>query len=271
MRFSKSSVAVGALMVSSAVATPVNVYETEIELHTVTVVAGQQAPAAPSPVVAAAPAPAPPAVSQAPAPAPAAPAVAHSHANGPQTVVLTVDAGAAPAPAQPTSFAVVASAPAPAAPAPAPASSPAPSSQSTPEAVVDSYAQGILDAHNQDRAKHSASPLVWNATLAAYAQQYLDNQNCVFAHSGGPYGENIASGYGSPSDAIGAWYGEVSQYNFLTGLFSEATGHFTQVVWAGTEQIGCAQVSCSGGAFFACEYYPRGNIIGEFLENVFSN
>ncbi|CAN6667964.1 protein Pry1p [Trichomonascus vanleenenianus] len=134
------------------------------------------------------------------------------------------------------------------------------------------FAKTCVDVHNADRAQHSAQPLAWNDTLASYAQNYLNNQNCVFAHSGGPYGENIAMGYATTSDAIAAWYNEGAEYNYAAGQFSDETGHFTQVVWKGSSQLGCASVSCgSSGAFFACEYYPRGNIIGSFQKNVVAN
>ena len=42
------------------------------------------------------------------------------------------------------------------------------------------------------------------------------------------------------------------------------------MVWKGTNEVGCATVDCSGRTFLACEYYPRGNIIGHFTENVLS-
>lgn len=132
-------------------------------------------------------------------------------------------------------------------------------------------AESLLNVHNTDRSAHSAPSMTWNDTLAEYAQTYLDNQNCVFAHSGGPYGENIALGFSSVADAADAWYDEYKLYNYAAGEFSESTGHFTQMVWKASVQLGCATVQCSSGQFLACEYYPRGNIIGEFTENVFEN
>ena len=44
--------------------------------------------------------------------------------------------------------------------------------------------------------------------------------------------------------------------------FSESTGHFTQMVWAGTQALGCGSAQCSiGGAqghLFVCNYSPAG-------------
>jgi uncharacterized protein YkwD len=146
-----------------------------------------------------------------------------------------------------------------------------PNPSATGDTDIDEYAKKCIDRHNNDRSKHSAPKLAWNETLADYAKKYLQNQNCVFAHSGGPYGENIAMGYDSAEDAIKAWYEENKQYNFKAAQFSESTGHFTQMVWKASTQIGCADVDCGDkGTFMACEYFPRGNVMGEFVENVLS-
>ena len=48
--------------------------------------------------------------------------------------------------------------------------------------------------------------------------------------------------------------------------------HFTQVVWKGTTQVGCAVATCNNifpakygpAKYYVCEYYPQGNIIGQF-------
>jgi pathogenesis-related protein 1 len=47
---------------------------------------------------------------------------------------------------------------------------------------IDQY----LDAHNSIRSQKGAVALVWDDTLASYAQQVANT--CVFQHSGGPYG-----------------------------------------------------------------------------------
>ena len=65
-------------------------------------------------------------------------------------------------------------------------------------------------------------------------------------HSGGEVGENIAmGGYlgpGAGKDAVSRWYNEVGQYDYRNPGFSLQTGHFTQVVWASTTELGCAMV-----------------------------
>ncbi|ODV90868.1 hypothetical protein CANCADRAFT_15606, partial [Tortispora caseinolytica NRRL Y-17796] len=124
-------------------------------------------------------------------------------------------------------------------------------------------AQQWLSAHNTFRAQYGAQPLTWDSTLASFASNYANN--CVFQHSGGPYGENLAMGYSSIAAAVKGWTDEASSY---TGGYSSAAGHFTQVVWKSTTKLGCGVASCSSGKIYVCEYDPAGNVLGQFAQNV---
>jgi hypothetical protein len=53
-------------------------------------------------------------------------------------------------------------------------------SSSSASSSVSSYAQAILDQHNNHRSNHSANPLVWDDNLANTAQTI--GQSCVYAH-----------------------------------------------------------------------------------------
>jgi uncharacterized protein YkwD len=135
-------------------------------------------------------------------------------------------------------------------------------------------AQRFVDAHNAARAKHCAAPLVWSSKLADVAQRWansLRDQGCKFGHSGGQYGENLAAGTQNtldPESVVGMWYDEVRDYSFSRGGFSMQTGHFTQVVWRGTTQVGCGVSKCNGNDIFVCNYDPPGNVEGEYQRNV---
>lgn len=151
---------------------------------------------------------------------------------------------------------------------------PAKTTSSAPAATTTSsglspFQEDIVNYHNRVRAQHHVGDVTWSDELADFAKNYLAGDNCVFKHSGGPYGENIAIGYATIDDALDAWYNEEDQYNYAAGQFGENTGHFTQMVWKGTSQVGCATQDCSGRTFLVCEYKARGNIIGHFTENVF--
>jgi len=84
----------------------------------------------------------------------------------------------------------------------------------------------------------------------------------------------LEAGESTIAAAVALWYDEESQYNFQAGQYSDATGHFTQLVWKGSSTLGCAFIPCNTastpGYYLMCEYSPAGNVIGEFTENVFS-
>jgi uncharacterized protein YkwD len=114
----------------------------------------------------------------------------------------------------------------------------------------------ILNITNIYRKQHNASALTWNDTLADAAADW--SQKCNFEHSGGAYGENLASGYPNVTASVIAWGHERTEYDFKKADFDTKTGHFTQLVWKGTQQVGCGRTNCTGkgnapGWFLVCE------------------
>ncbi len=136
-------------------------------------------------------------------------------------------------------------------------------------------AQEMLALHNDKRRAHCAPDLTWSSELAAAAQAWADR--CEFAHaprSVNPnQGENLARGagkLGAAAHLFAGWYEEVRQYNFATPGYQKGTGHFTQIVWRGTREVGCGVATCGGKSFWVCRYAPQGNIVnpGYFEKNV---
>ena len=131
-----------------------------------------------------------------------------------------------------------------------------------------------VDAHNRYRARHCAAALTWSAKLAEVAQRWanaLRDRGCQFGHSGGNFGENLAAGTKGtldPGSVVKMWYDEIAQYRFPDGGFSMETGHFTQVVWRGTQRVGCGHSQCKGMDIYVCEYDPPGNWEGQYRDNV---
>jgi len=134
-----------------------------------------------------------------------------------------------------------------------------------------SFEEAYLTPQNNIRVQKGASAYTWNNTLAEYAQTVANT--CVFKHSGGPYGENLSAGTHpfTPGAGIQLWLNEEPQYDPNDPVPS----HYTQVVWKGSKQVGCAVTTCSdlvdafsNADYYVCEYYPAGNVIGEFPENV---
>ena len=171
-------------------------------------------------------------------------------------------------------------APAPAKPLPAGKpveKSPAKAEAPTPSAKgpSDPFAKAFLDAHNAARAKNCAPALTWSPQIAKVAQNWaneLKAKGCVFGHSGNnKLGENLAAGtIGAldPESTVAMWYDEIKLYKFPNGGFSMETGHFTQLVWTTTRQVGCGHVQCKGNDIYVCNYDPPGNFQGEYKTHV---
>ncbi|XP_004230668.1 pathogenesis-related leaf protein 4-like [Solanum lycopersicum] len=138
--------------------------------------------------------------------------------------------------------------------------------------VAQNLPQDIVVVHNKARAEVGVPlpPLKWNDTLAAYAHEYATTRlgECTLVHSDSPYGENLAMGSGdfTAVQAVNLWVGEKKNYDYASNTCREGMcGHYTQVVWKNTEQVGCARLKCSNGEwwFVSCNYYPPGNYVGE--------
>jgi uncharacterized protein YkwD len=147
--------------------------------------------------------------------------------------------------------------------------------QPTAPASKGDFADDMLALHNQFRADHCAPPLAWSDELAAVAQKWadtLDARGCAFEHNRTRFGENLAGGTGQtlkPRTVVEMWYREVRLYDFARGGFDMKTGHFTQLVWAATQRVGCGRTRCKTGMdLVVCNYDPAGNVETLYRQNV---
>ena len=129
---------------------------------------------------------------------------------------------------------------------------------------------------------HGAAPLTYDASISRIAQAYADQlaASGQFQHSGNKYngkplGENLAKWWGSlgPSDLDGSkgvnmWYDEVSLYDFSQNTFQYAAGHFTQLVWKNSQQLGIGVSQVGDSVIVVCNYFPAGNYARQFTANV---
>ena len=142
-------------------------------------------------------------------------------------------------------------------------------------------AEQILAHHNTIRKEKGEQALTWNTELAAYAQKWADylakNNNCDIKHrdicgqNGQSYGENIFWGSSAtaypPIEASHSWYEEKKDYRYrkISAASWHNTGHYTQMIWKDTRQMGVGVAVCPNGSIIVvANYYPAGNVIGEY-------
>ena len=147
--------------------------------------------------------------------------------------------------------------------------------------VTSAEAVEIVLAHNAWRARAGVLPLRWAADLAAQAQNralQLARQDCRLEHGRLPddVGENLFRASAlesesgsrayyvvSPTRVVDVWGTESTDYSPSTGSCAPGRqcGHYTQIVWPSTEEVGCGMAVCpSLGQVWVCRYRPRGNI-----------
>ena len=134
-----------------------------------------------------------------------------------------------------------------------------------------------LEIHNKYRKKHHAPALTLNKDLCKIAQGYAERLLATrsFNHSSNKYrgeelGENLYMCTGKVAtgeEATTEWYNEIKQHNFKKE-FQSGTGHFTQVIWKSTQEVGFGVANKGSTYYVVANYYPAGNIWGEFQTNV---
>merc|ERR1711942_474595 len=143
---------------------------------------------------------------------------------------------------------------------------------------LDKLRQDSLAAHNAYRAKHRVAALKLSSKLNALAQEWADHliaENAFEHRPNNANGENIymSSGRAAQDQAQGAvdsWYSEIKDYTFgkEPSRGGPVTGHFTQVVWKGSTEVGVGVAQEGSKVVVVANYSPPGNYIGQYVENV---
>lgn len=138
----------------------------------------------------------------------------------------------------------------------------------------------LLALHNALRAEAGTPPLVWNARLADDARGWAASlaRRGAFEHSPQPRrrdaGENLFTGKTGnyQVEAMIGRFADEKRY-FRPGRFPaisatgnwQDVGHYSQIVWRTTREVGCAIATGRGRDTLVCRYAPPGNIHGEMV------
>ncbi|XP_043086246.1 peptidase inhibitor 16 [Puntigrus tetrazona] len=140
----------------------------------------------------------------------------------------------------------------------------------------------IIDLHNELRSKVQPraafmQKVVWDETLRLVAEAYA--AKCIWNHNPDleelGLGENlfVSTGPFNATKATLDWFDEHVDYDFENNTCPDdkMCGHYTQVVWAGTNRVGCATHFCDTlegldfekATLLVCDYFPPGNYEGQ--------
>jgi pathogenesis-related protein 1 len=148
--------------------------------------------------------------------------------------------------------------------------------------VSESDQQTCVDAINAVRASvrqpanyagnwSTLPDVTWSDTAAASAQgwaNHLASLGCKLEHASNTgYGENLARGtHLTVSSAVAMWASEIDAYNwsptYTAADFNAGSGHYTQLVWRSTVEVGCGTAECGTSVVVSCRFSPPGNYLG---------
>jgi len=137
-----------------------------------------------------------------------------------------------------------------------------------PAPAPSSLSRDILAVHNAVRARVRMPPLAWSDRLAARSQDWANTllARRQFIHRpNSTYGENlfeITGATASPARVVNAWAAESRTYDYISNRCSGMCGHYTQIVWGDTKEVGCAVARGGGREVWVCNYDPPGNWVG---------
>ena len=144
--------------------------------------------------------------------------------------------------------------------------------------IINDYRSKALNKHNELRNKHGSPNLKMNEDLNKMAQEYASKILQLEGKTSFPsniyndstLGENIfISIKANVEEMCQNWYEENKYYNFDMNKFQRGTSHFTQLIWKETKEVGFGFAFSKENKFCGVAlYYPAGNILGEFSNNV---
>ena len=130
------------------------------------------------------------------------------------------------------------------------------------------FSRDIVAAHNAVRRHAGVPTLVWSGRLASVAQDWaniLIARRQFFHRPNGNYGENLFEITGatiSSTEVVREWASESRSYDYSSNQCRGVCGHYTQIVWRDTKEVGCGIARGNGREVWVCNYDPPGNWAG---------
>ncbi|MFT4091235.1 MAG: CAP family protein [Asticcacaulis sp.] len=141
-------------------------------------------------------------------------------------------------------------------------------------ASASDLSEQMLQLHNTERQLVGTTPVRWNTDLADDAQIWADHlaRNNLFEHSNTRDGENLwmgtAAAY-SYRQMAQLWADEKAKFKYAafpdisTDGNWASVGHYTQMIWSTTTDIGCAKATSKTQDILVCRYRQPGNVFGQ--------
>ena len=134
----------------------------------------------------------------------------------------------------------------------------------------------ILVLHNNLRKKHNAQELIEDIELSEIADEHAKNLlvfkgKIMNIYKDKIYGENVVISENKDiKEIFKKWENEGNNYDYDKSKYTKDTSHFTQIIWKETKEIGIgfSQDEKNKKYSFVFLYYPPGNTLGEFSNNV---
>ena len=151
--------------------------------------------------------------------------------------------------------------------------------------------QNIVAAHNSWRQQVGVTGIKWSPVLESkaisWAKELQANNACRMKHSGpgenlywasahqtatkegtGPWQRESRVQEVAEQQVVDSWGSEIEWYSYESNScnapVNESCGHYTQLVWQGTTEVGCGKAICPDNSqVWVCNYDPPGNIVGQ--------
>ena len=149
--------------------------------------------------------------------------------------------------------------------------------------ITTTFLEEALCAHNELRAKHNSPPLILNPTLITLAQNHSEllAKEGILNYSNNKLenkkiGENLfMSRMKCTGEEVSLyWYKGIKYYDFqnVNNIEKEEVKNFTQLIWKSTKEVGFGVSTDKKGNFYVvANYFPGGNIKGQYKNNVLSD